>query len=109
MFGTTVVSDWKEEDPIIWKGVWQGKEYEDKGIILKVEKEKLIRYTHYSPLSGKPDKPENYHVVSIELKNNDNGVSVTLTQDNNETEQERDHSESNWTIMLNELKKFVES
>jgi uncharacterized protein YndB with AHSA1/START domain len=25
LFGTTVVSDWKEGSPITWKGKWQGK------------------------------------------------------------------------------------
>jgi uncharacterized protein YndB with AHSA1/START domain len=24
MFGATVVSDWKEGSPIVWKGEWQG-------------------------------------------------------------------------------------
>ena len=31
MFGTKVVSGWKEGSPIVWKGEWQGKKYEDKG------------------------------------------------------------------------------
>ncbi len=25
MFGTEIISDWKEGSPIIWKGEWQGK------------------------------------------------------------------------------------
>jgi hypothetical protein len=29
MFGTTVVSDWKEGSSIVWKGEWKGKSYED--------------------------------------------------------------------------------
>jgi uncharacterized protein YndB with AHSA1/START domain len=35
MFGTNVVSNWKEGSPILWKGEWQGKKYEDKGTILE--------------------------------------------------------------------------
>lgn len=31
-FGTTVVSDWKEGSSIIWKGEWEGKTYQDKGV-----------------------------------------------------------------------------
>ena len=27
MFGTTVVSDWHEDAPIVWKGEWEGKPY----------------------------------------------------------------------------------
>ncbi|MDR7521114.1 MAG: SRPBCC domain-containing protein, partial [Armatimonadota bacterium] len=33
MFGTHVVTDWREGSPIRWKGEWQGKSYEDYGMI----------------------------------------------------------------------------
>ena len=32
MFGTRVVTDWKEGSAIVWQGGWQGKRYEDKGL-----------------------------------------------------------------------------
>ena len=108
MFGTTVISDWREGSPIVWKGEWQGTTYEDKGIILKLKPERLIQYSHFSPLSGKPDLPENYHTVTIELTTDEAGTAVSLSQDNNETEQEREHSEQNWKRMLDELKKLLE-
>jgi hypothetical protein len=41
MFGANVVSDWKEGGQIVWKGEWQGKVYEDKGVILKIEPERV--------------------------------------------------------------------
>lgn len=61
MFGTNVSSDWKEGSPIVWKGEWQGKSYEDKGVILRLQPERLLQYSHFSPLSGLPEMPENYH------------------------------------------------
>ena len=27
----TVVSEWKKGSSIVWRGKWEGKEYEDKG------------------------------------------------------------------------------
>jgi len=57
MFGTNVVSDWKEGSPIVWKGEWQGKTYEDKGVILRLVPRQIIQYSHFSPLSGLPDVP----------------------------------------------------
>src|SRR5205807_3496978 len=33
MFGSTVISDWKKGSKIVFKGEWQGKPYEDKGVI----------------------------------------------------------------------------
>lgn len=109
MFDTTVVSTWKEGSPIVWKGVWQGKAYEDKGVILQLEPGRTLQYSHFSPLSGLPDKPDNYHTVTIELSGEGGGTRVSLSQDNNRTEQEREHSERNWNMMLAGLKKFAEA
>jgi uncharacterized protein YndB with AHSA1/START domain len=108
MFGTNVVADWREGSPIIWQGEWQGKPYEDKGVILQFKPGRTLQYSHFSPLSGLPDKPESYHTVTIELSGEGNQTRLSLAQDNNPTEQARDHSEKNWGIMLTALKKFLE-
>jgi uncharacterized protein YndB with AHSA1/START domain len=108
MFGTNVSSDWKVGSPISWKGEWEGKAYEDKGVILQLNPPRVLQYTHFSPLAGLPDEPENYHTVTIELAENGSATNVTLSQDNNPTEKAREHSEKNWGMMLEGLKKFVE-
>jgi uncharacterized protein YndB with AHSA1/START domain len=108
MFGTNVMSEWKEGSAITWKGEWQGKAYEDKGVILKLDKPHLLKYSHFSPLTGEPDLPENYHTVTIELSDQDGAVKVDLRQDNNATQEAKDHSEKNWGMMLADLKKLVE-
>ena len=83
MFGTNVVSEWREGSPITWQGEWQGKSYEDKGVILKLQPRRTIHYSHFSPLSGLPDKPENYHTVTIDLSADGDQTHVSLAQDNN--------------------------
>lgn len=108
MFGTNVVTDWQQGSPIVWKGEWQGKPYEDKGKILKVEPEHLLQYSHFSPLTGQPDTPENYHTVTIALSGQGEDTRITLTQDQNKTEEERNHSQENWNGMLEALKEYVE-
>ncbi len=108
MFGTEVVSDWKVGRPILWKGVWKGKSYEDKGVILEIEPERLIRYSHFSPLSGAPDTPENYHTLTFELSKEGGASRLALSQDNNPDEKAREHSQKNWEAMLASLKKVVE-
>ncbi|MFN8475273.1 MAG: SRPBCC family protein [Anaerolineae bacterium] len=108
MFGTDVVSDWREGSPIVWRGEWQGRPYEDKGIITRLQPGREVQYTHYSPLSGAPDVPESYHTITIELSNAGTQTHVTLSQDRNATEDERAHSEQNWQMVLDELKNFVE-
>jgi len=108
MFGTNVFTDWQVGSSIIWRGEWKGKTYEDKGKIIKFEKERLLQYSHFSPLSGIPDISENYHTVTMELEKKGNKTSVSLSQDNNSTDEEREHSEKNWRIMLESMKKLLE-
>ncbi len=109
MFGTNVISDWKIGSSIVWKGEWQGKEYEDMGVILRFEPNRILQYTHFSPLSGEQDIPENYHIVTVELSPEGTWTRILLLQDNNPTEESRQHSEKNWAMMLANLKKLLET
>src|SRR6476646_10396419 len=108
MFGTEAVSDWKVGSPIVWKGVWQGKPYEDKGTILKIEPPHLLQYAHFSPLSGVPDLPENYHTLSYMLTATGDKTLVKLSQDNNASDEEVQHSTGMWQQLLISLKKVLE-
>jgi uncharacterized protein YndB with AHSA1/START domain len=108
MFGTDAVSEWKEGTPIIWRGTWEGKPYEDKGVILKIEPERVLQYSHYSPLSGAPDVPENYHTLTYQLSSKGDQTLVTLSQDNNSTKEEAAHSQKMWDTMLASMRKVVE-
>jgi uncharacterized protein YndB with AHSA1/START domain len=81
LFNTEVISDWKEGSPIVYRGEWEGKPFEDKGKILQIEPEKRLVSTHWSPLSGVPDTPENYHTVAYELSEQGGRTEVTITQD----------------------------
>jgi hypothetical protein len=68
----------------------------------------VFQYTHYSPLSGLPDTPGNYHTVTFELAGEGAGVRLSLSQDNNPTVEAREHSAKGWAMMLATLKKFLE-
>ena len=93
---------------IIYKGEWQGKEYEDGGTILQLVPEKIFQSTYWSSMSGTEDKPENYATVTYELAKKDGGTLLSLTQDNCKTEEQKRHSEENWSIVLKGLKKVAE-
>ena len=108
MFGSHVVTDWKPGSPIVWKGEYEGKKYEDKGKVLEYEPERLLRVTHFSPLSGQDDVPANYHTLTYELEGRGEKTLVALTQDNNPTAEAAQHSKANWQKMLSGLKEVVE-
>ena len=109
MFGTQVTTDWKVGSPITYKGEWNGKAYEDKGKVLQVEPGKLLVSTFWSSLSGLTDIPENYKTVSYELSAEGRGTNLTITQDNNDSQEEANHSEQNWKMVLEGIKKLLEN
>jgi uncharacterized protein YndB with AHSA1/START domain len=108
LFGTEAISDWKVGSRITYKGVWQGKEYEDGGTILKLIPGKIFQSTYWSSMSGMEDKPENYMTVTYELSKKDGGTLLSLTQDNCKTEEQKKHLEENWSMVLESLKKVAE-
>ncbi|MEP6895554.1 MAG: SRPBCC domain-containing protein [Chloroflexota bacterium] len=109
LFGAEVISDWKEGSPIIYKGIYQGKAYEDKGVVLKAEPEKLLITTHWSPLSGTTDSPENYHKVSYEIVPQNGRMRLTISQDNNSSVEEQAQNAQFWQAALDSIKKLLEN
>jgi len=101
MLGSKVTSDWEVGSPITWEGEWQGKTYRDKGEVLAVEPPRLLQVTHFSPLSGVEDKPENYHTVTYELSDESDHTHLELTQEPGEG--------AEWDAILSGLKELVES
>jgi uncharacterized protein YndB with AHSA1/START domain len=108
LFGTKVTTDWQVGSPITYKGEWEGKPYEDKGKVLQVDPGKHLVSTFWSSLAGLPDVPENYKTVRYELSPEGDGTRLTITQDNNATQEEADHSEQNWNTVLEGMKKLLE-
>ncbi len=109
MFGSEVVTDWEQGSPIVWKGEYEGKRYEDKGEIVEIDPRRRLKLTHFSPLSGDEDVPENYHTLVYELEGHGDTTRVSLSQSNNATEEDAEHSKGNWEKVLAGLKDVVES
>ena len=109
LMGTDISTDWKEGSTITYNGEYEGKKYHDKGIIKKIEPEKLLQSTYLSSMSGKEDKPENYNLVTYKLTKSGDKTVITVSQDNNSTEKEKEHSTENWKMVLKKLKEIVES
>jgi uncharacterized protein YndB with AHSA1/START domain len=109
MHGTNLATDWVVGDPITWSGEWQGKSYVDKGTVLEVDPGRRLAYTHWSPMGGSADQPENYHTVSIDLTPEGSQTKLTLRQDNNPSQADADAmAENNWGPMLEGLKATAE-
>jgi uncharacterized protein YndB with AHSA1/START domain len=109
LMGTNVTSEWKEGSAITYAGEYHGKTYSDKGVIKKIEKEKILQSTYWSSMGGKEDRPENYNLVTYKLSHEGGKTVVTLTQDNINSENEKKHVSENWKMVLQKLKEVTES
>jgi len=111
--GAEVDTDWREGSPISFSGEFNGKPYKDHGEIRTVEKNRRLAFTHYSPTSGKPDVPESYNLVDVELEpEGDDRTRVRLSQTpmggDRPDEQTVEKFKQNWKMMLDGLKKAAE-
>lgn len=109
LFGTETECDWNVGGPIVFRGEYQGTTYEDKGIILQIEPERILRYSYWSSMSGTPDVPENYAVVTYSLSVHEGVTVLTISQDGIRTEASRQHSQQNWGFVLQGIKTVVEA
>jgi uncharacterized protein YndB with AHSA1/START domain len=113
-FGADVETDWKIGSPIRMKGEFKGKKYEDKGKVLSVEPGQRLSFSHWSAMSGQPDTPENYHVVTFSLAAQGEETKVTLTQSNligGATSADLAHRadyEKNWSTVLDGLARLFQ-
>jgi uncharacterized protein YndB with AHSA1/START domain len=108
LFGTEAKSDWQAGSSITYTGSWQGKTYEDKGMVLRVEPEKLLETTYWSSMSGEADSPENYKKVTYQLTTDNDQTTLTISNNHNKTEQDMIESQNNWTTVLEGIKKLLE-
>ena len=106
-WGSTVESDFQPGHPIVWKGTWEGKPFEDRGTILQVREPTLLQYSHWTPSMG-PDTEENRNLLTWRLSEEGGGVRVTFQHDNIATREMKDHSEPMWNQLLARMKEILE-
>jgi uncharacterized protein YndB with AHSA1/START domain len=109
MMGAQVSTDWRVGSPITWRGEMGGRPFEDKGEVLEVDAPNRLSVTHYSPLMGQADAPENYHTIVYTLSGGDGPTTLALTQDGNDSAEQAEQFSATWQGMLESLKSVVEA
>ena len=116
MFGCEAISDWKIGSPLIWRGLYEGKEMIFvKGNIVDLKPGNFLAYTVIDPNSVIVDIPENYLDVTYELQEANGKTILTVTQGDYATvgdgaNRYRHTIEGGgWDPILVEIKKLVEA
>jgi uncharacterized protein YndB with AHSA1/START domain len=117
MFGCETVSDWRKGSPLLWKGMYEGKEMVFvKGDIVEIKPEKLLIYTTIDPNSDIDDVSENYLHVTYELIPQNGSTLLKVEQgdystvaDGEKRFKDSSNNGEGWNPILIEIKKLVES
>jgi uncharacterized protein YndB with AHSA1/START domain len=108
-FGVDTEAEWRVGGPIVHRGEWKGKPYEDKGRILKLEPGQVLEHNHWSSMSGLPDTPDNYQDVTWTLSSKGSTTELTVSEDNLPSEEAKSQSDKGWEMTLGNLKRLLET
>lgn len=106
--GTKTISEWEIGKPIEFRFTWDGKEFTDKGNILKFELNKSFSYDYWSNFSGLPDQPQNYSKVTFELAPINEKTKLKLVHENIVNQVMFEHSDQNWEETMDVIKGLSE-
>src|SRR3982074_3525832 len=107
----SVVSEWRAGSPIVWKSEFQDKPFEARGTVLRVEPGRLLEYDPSLPIfraSGAARSAETYQRVTIELQDEGACTHVSVTEQNDRTRRELEHSKGSWRMALHGMKALLE-
>ena len=109
LYGTHTVSEWKEGSAIRFEGEYEGVPYTDKGIILSLQPNKVLKYSYLSSFANLADRPENYAILTFDIQPTPSGALLKLTQENILSEESAQHAENSWAMVLQALKQVAEA
>jgi hypothetical protein len=115
LYGSNVITDWKVGSQILFtrnrlypKAPISKKLIVDKGRILAVEKERLLEFSFYSSMEGYEDIPENYSIVSYEIRRHDHSFRLDYRRTNIPIEFEKRNQDKFMPGMMAQIKILAE-
>lgn len=117
MFGCETVSEWTPGSDLLWKMIYEGKEFiAVKGKVIAIQHGKYLAYTVFDPNADMEDIPENYLTVTYELthQNDDTVLKVTQGDYAKVADGERRYKEAfnngeGWNPILVQIKQLAEN
>ncbi|WP_271785262.1 SRPBCC domain-containing protein [Aquimarina algiphila] len=107
-FGAEIQTNWKEGSSITFKGEFNGTKYEEKGIILNVDQNTQLQYSHWSHFDGLPDELENYRIWTFDLFEYKNYTQLLISEDNIPSKKQQKRSDEFWKEVLLTIKQITE-
>lgn len=104
-----VHTTWEPLSPITFTGTWHQGDFNDKGVVLRFEKEKLLQYSYLSVISELPNIPESYLIITFRLTPSNNETTLEVITENIPDYETYRHWNFYWTVTLGIIKQVVEN
>jgi uncharacterized protein YndB with AHSA1/START domain len=110
MGGARVESKWDLGGDITFTGEMANfnKTYRDRGTLLAIDREKLLKYSHWTEFSRLPDAPENRTVIMFSLDWTGVATRLTVRHERFYSEAAYKHSNFFWSFALADMKSALE-
>ncbi len=105
-----VVSEWKVDGEVLYKGEVDGAAFTDYGVIEILSRPVIYRYRYWSDNHGTERTPENHISIAYELSEDGGGTMLKLEQSNLPSRELFEMMETVvWDSLLGSLKDYLES
>ncbi|MBE9463533.1 SRPBCC domain-containing protein [Dyadobacter subterraneus] len=108
-YGSELVTTWEVGSTIRFSVAWDGKLFEQWGVILEIRPKELIKYSLFAPRPGLEDKPENYFIMHYILTDENGQVKLEILQEDNRPGAVQEAPQGEENPVLKMLKDIVES
>ena len=82
-YGSELQTNWKVGSKIKFVTEWEGKTFEQWGIVLEFRPNHKLRYSLFAPRPDLEDKPENYFEMIYSLTENNDKTLLEIIQEDN--------------------------
>ena len=106
-FGSTLETDLRPGGFLKWTGVWEGKSFEDRSIVVDCEEAVFLDALYFSGFTGLTETPENRMRLTIRLTPEGQATKVVVEQANFLDATSRDHSVGGWNGILDTVEKVA--
>ncbi|NOQ74016.1 MAG: hypothetical protein GQ574_18565 [Crocinitomix sp.] len=89
MFSCRLISNYTIGSNVDWKGSFDGQDYFLTGILLEIEPLKLFKYTLIDPEQFDASEPNNFVIITYEIKEQGDKLLLTVVNETNDGNAER--------------------
>lgn len=108
-YGSDLQTNWEVGSKIKFVTEWEGKAFEQWGIVLEYTPTQKLRYSLFAPRPGIEDKPENYFEMIYSLTADNGQTKLEIIQEDNRPNAVQEGVQSEENPILKMLKQVAET